>query len=96
MNKFYVLFIVSLLFFACSSKKNIVEQHVKNVDYVENRGFFRIVSYNVENYFDPFDDSLKQDDEFTPNGARHWTWEKYKDKQKKIYKVISAIGGWEM
>jgi len=96
MNKFYFLFIVSLLFFACSSKKNIVEQHVKNVDYVENRGFFRIVSYNVENYFDPFDDSLKQDDEFTPNGARHWTWEKYKDKQKKIYKVISAIGGWEM
>lgn len=96
MNKLRILLIAPFFLLACSNKKNFVEQHVKEIDYAENRGFFRIVFYNVENYFDPFDDSLKKDDEFTPNGVRHWTWEKYKDKQKKIYKVITAIGGWEL
>jgi len=95
MNK--IIFIITILtFIACKSTKNIVETRVSEINYAEDRGYFRIVSYNVENYFDPFNDSLKNDDEFTPEGPRFWTWEKYKDKQKKIYKVIAAIGGWEL
>lgn len=85
-----------LLLFSCKSTKNSVDERTSELNYAEERGFIRVVSYNVENYFDPFNDSLKNDDEFTPDGPRHWTWEKFKDKQKKIYKVIAAIGGWEL
>jgi predicted extracellular nuclease len=59
------------------------------------RGDFRAMFYNVENCFDCFDDSLKLDNEFLPNGERHWTWEKYQKKINRISKVIMAAGGWE-
>lgn len=52
----------------------------------------RIMFYNVENLFDPFDDSLKMDDEFTYEGARHWSWNKYQAKLNNIYKVIVSAG----
>ncbi len=56
---------------------------------------FRIIFYNVENFFDPINDSITKDDEFTPEGARHWSWYKYNDKTAKIYKVIAAFSGWQ-
>ena len=56
---------------------------------------FKIVCYNVENFFDCVHDSLTNDMEFTPNGARGWTYSKYKKKQANIAKVITAIGGWD-
>lgn len=52
----------------------------------------RIMFYNVENLFDPFDDSLTIDEEFTNEGSRHWTWYKFQDKLQKIYKTILAVG----
>ena len=55
----------------------------------------RIMSYNVENLFDYFDDSLKQDDEFLPFKNRYWTKERYEQKQRHIAQVIMAAGGWE-
>lgn len=48
--------------------------------------------YNVENLFDPFNDSLTRDDEFTPKGTRHWTWSKMEKKINGIFKVIMAVG----
>ena len=62
---------------------------------VSGRGDFRIMFYNVENFFDNENDSLTLDDEFLPDGARHWTNYKYKKKLNNIYKVIVAVGGWE-
>ena len=56
---------------------------------------FKIVSYNVENFFDCVHDSLTSDIEFTPSGGRAWTYSKYKKKQVNIAKVITAIGGWD-
>ena len=56
---------------------------------------FKIVSYNVENFFDCVHDSLTNDTEFTPTGMRGWTFSKYKKKQANIAKVITAIGGWD-
>ncbi|MGM0475331.1 MAG: endonuclease/exonuclease/phosphatase family protein [Bacteroidota bacterium] len=55
----------------------------------------RIMWYNVENLFHPSDDSLPGDDEFTPGGARHWTWYRYRNKLTALAKVIIAGGEWE-
>lgn len=55
---------------------------------------FRIVSYNVENYFDTVNDSATVDEEFLPEGVRHWSFSRYKTKQMRIGKVLAAIGGW--
>lgn len=61
----------------------------------DEKGNFRIVSYNVENYFDVEDDSLKIDEEYLPGGIRGWNHTKYQAKQANIAKVITAIGGWQ-
>lgn len=55
---------------------------------------FRIVFYNVENYFDPINDPITKDDEFTPEGTRHWSWYKYNKKAANIYKALVAFNGW--
>lgn len=54
----------------------------------------RILFYNVENLFYPEDDSLTNDDEFTPDGIRHWNYYKYRQKLLNIYKTLAAAGGW--
>ncbi|NOX84518.1 MAG: hypothetical protein GXO86_00905 [Chlorobi bacterium] len=61
-----------------------------------NRGqYFRVAFYNVENFFDPFPDTTMDYNEFTPDGDRHWTRERYHSKQQHIFKVIAALGEWE-
>ena len=61
----------------------------------EGRGDLRFVFYNVENLFDPFDDSLKLDDEFLPGTIRHWTWDRFLEKEQNLYKVLACSGGWK-
>ena len=56
---------------------------------------FKILCYNVENYFDCVDDSLTIDEEYLPDGMRRWNYTKYQAKQANIAKVITAIGGWD-
>lgn len=48
--------------------------------------------YNVENLFDTEDDPLIRDEEFTPDGKRAWTQEKYNEKLANMAYVISQIG----
>lgn len=50
-----------------------------------------ILFWNLENYFDPFDDSLTRDDEFTPGGQRHWSWRRFETKRNHIAKVLIAL-----
>lgn len=59
------------------------------------RSALRIASYNVENLFDAQDDSLKRDEGFLPESARHWDNWKVHEKVNKTAKVIRSIGGWE-
>ena len=59
------------------------------------RQSFKIMNYNVENFFDTKHDSLSNDTEFMSGGERGWTYEKYKKKQANIAKVITAVGGWD-
>jgi endonuclease/exonuclease/phosphatase family metal-dependent hydrolase len=54
---------------------------------------FRIMFYNVENLFDTKDDSLKNDDDFLPDGYMRWTPWKYREKLRNITRVITALGG---
>jgi hypothetical protein len=60
----------------------------------DERAYF--VFYNVENLFDLVDDSLTADEEFTPDGAKHWTAGRYYDKIDRIARTLSSVGEWEM
>jgi len=55
---------------------------------------FTFMFYNCENYFDCENDSLTQDDEFTPDGARRWNYNRFYDKADRLAKVILAAGKW--
>ncbi len=61
----------------------------------QQRGYLRIMFYNCENFFDIEDDPTHWDEQFTPNGEKHWTYWKYRTKVIHIAKVITAVGGWE-
>lgn len=56
----------------------------------------KIMFYNVENLFDTEDELGKNDEEFTPEGMRHWTFSRYRKKLSNISKVIVAVGGWRV
>ena len=86
MMKNVVLLFLILLF--CRSA--LPQEHIN-----ETRNSLRFVFYNVENFFDARVDSVTDYNEFSPDGARHWTASKYRAKRNKMYQVISAIGGWE-
>ena len=53
---------------------------------------YRVMFYNVENYFDTKDDPDKNDEDFLPNGKKHWTYNKMEEKRNSIAKVITAVG----
>ncbi|MCB9224256.1 MAG: hypothetical protein R2780_02185 [Crocinitomicaceae bacterium] len=61
----------------------------------EDKTGIRVMFYNVENLFHPTNDSLKNDDEFTEDGARFWSFKRYYDKINKTGKTIIAVGEWE-
>ncbi len=56
---------------------------------------FRVGFYNMENYFDPFSDSLHPHVTYVPKGERYWSWDKVKRKRNNIYKTIVSMGGWQ-
>ena len=53
----------------------------------------RIVFWNVENLFDCNDDSLKDDQQFLPEGSYRWTRGRYWKKLDNLSKTIAAIAG---
>lgn len=48
--------------------------------------------YNLENFYDTINDPGKNDEEFLPEGANHYTGSVYRDKIGKLSDVISQIG----
>lgn len=52
----------------------------------------QLLFYNCENLFDPSDNPLTDDDEYTPDGIRHWTSVRQYAKVLNIAKVILAAG----
>jgi len=68
-----------------------------------NRGFsqdvvlrpVRLMFYNVENLFDIYNDTLKDDDDFLPGGVMRWNQTRYNKKINSLYKTIVAAGEWD-
>ena len=85
---------VFLLMFFSIILNYIISQNISSLPIDSNTT--RIVFYNLENFFDSFDDSLTIDDEFTPFGEKHWTWKKFENKTQMISKVLLSIGEWNM
>lgn len=50
----------------------------------------QIFCWNLENYFDPYDDPVTADEAFSPGGEHHWTRRKYEAKRNLIAKTIIA------
>ena len=67
---------------ACAMKKQRVQA-------------FQVMSYNVENLFDTADDPYTDDNEYLPDGARHWTPGRYHSHLLQTARVITAAGRWE-
>ena len=51
-----------------------------------------IAFYNIENFFDVYDDKSIHDGDFLPTANKKWTLKRYKNKLRKIGFVISNIG----
>jgi len=48
--------------------------------------------YNLENLFDVGNDKFILDDDFTPDGKKEWTQNRYQKKLDKLSDAISKIG----
>jgi hypothetical protein len=54
----------------------------------------RVMFYNVENLFDIYNDSLRDDDDFLPKGLMRWNYSRYNKKINSVYQSIVAAGEW--
>ncbi len=52
---------------------------------------YKVVFYNIENFFDTINDPEVRDDEFTPEGPKHWNAAKYEKKLANIERVLFDI-----
>ena len=55
----------------------------------------RLMFYNTENFFDIYDDTLTEDNDFLPGGVMRWNYSRYEKKLSSLYKTIIAAGEWE-
>ncbi len=79
------LFAVGLLILPYANAQEILNVPEKNAG---------VMFYNVENLFDVSNDSLTNDDAFTFDGLRRWTFGRMLDKFRKLNRVILTAGGW--
>jgi predicted extracellular nuclease len=83
-SKYLLLFSIALF---CIQTEMAIAQVLSN-----SRGDIRIMFYNVENYFDTFDDSVTADNEFLPQSEKNWNYYRYKEKTTQLFKTIAAVG----
>ncbi|MEI6348411.1 MAG: endonuclease/exonuclease/phosphatase family protein [Bacteroidota bacterium] len=73
----------------------LVYEYLTNFSDAPRSNSIRIGFYNMENMYDTENDSLKSDDDFTPDGANRWSKSRYWKKINNMARVISTIGGWD-
>ena len=84
MKKSSFLIFVSFLLFIN------IKVHAQNKESAQ----YAVLFYNVENLFDVSDDPATEDEAFTPEGDRHWTFQRLNRKVLKLSKVILNASGW--
>ncbi|PKP23401.1 MAG: endonuclease [Bacteroidetes bacterium HGW-Bacteroidetes-22] len=84
------LFAVVAFFFFFSTK--VAAQNATAQSTAMRSPVIRVMFYNFENLFDPEDDSLTNDEEFTPTGVRYYTKTRMYTKINNIARVILALG----
>lgn len=90
------IFYILLLSLSIGQINNCLAQQ-NNADFDDsfrNNNLARVLFWNVENLFDTFNDSLTNDDAFTPSGNNHWNHYRYRHKLKNIAQTLTAAGGW--
>jgi hypothetical protein len=55
---------------------------------------YSFMFYNTENFFDCENDSLTNDDEYTPEDDRRWNFRRMHSKAERLGKEILAAGKW--
>ncbi len=55
---------------------------------------YRLVFYNLENFYDTLDAPFKGDDAFLPAGPRRWNAYKYRRKLNGLFKILIGTGHW--
>lgn len=87
---------IPMVYFRCFSRSTLLFSLFVSLSFsVLAQPPFRVMFYNVENYFDCKHDTLKLDTEFMPNSLRAWHYGRFKEKRNHIAQVITAIGGWQ-
>lgn len=89
----YCLTAALLLSLACSNVTHALAQG-------ERDGVIMLAWWNVENLFDTTNnvDRLPQfgsDDEFTPQGSKEWTWNRYEQKLRNVASVMRLMNDGE-
>ena len=79
----YFIFIFGIVLTGCNQ--------VKSTTFSSDAKSLSVLFYNVENLFDTEDDPKTYDEEFTPNGKKSWTKERYNTKLLHLGKVVSSI-----
>jgi len=82
-NRFFPLLIAGTLIILANSTATAQQHKVKVAT---------IAFYNLENLFDTINDPEKNDEEFLPAGANHWTADRYQKKLVNMSQVISQVG----
>lgn len=102
MNKFLFLLILWFAWFHCFGQNLTKRQYTSitrnhaNIKWQSKKSQnVRIIFYNVENLYDPYNDTTKLDDEFTSMGARRWTYGKFLEKIFHLSRLILSIGEWD-
>jgi hypothetical protein len=54
-----------------------------------------VAFYNFENLFDTINDPNTFDEDWTPKGSQHWTFDKYQKKLDNLSRVLAEIGSSE-
>lgn len=75
-------------------RRNTCENRA-NLDSVKTKSQnVSVIFWNVENLYDPYNDTTTLDDEFTSAGAKHWNWTKFSKKLNHVAKTLLAAGEW--
>lgn len=91
MNKTYILILIAIIVAACNATRTST---LTTTNHKATKDTLIIMSYNIENYFHCEDDTLKNDEAFTPEGNYHWNYYRMDEKADRIKKVILSSNGW--